>query len=331
MRQLQAWPLLLLLLAGNTPADSPQQAPKPAAGETVTLIISVRDNHGNLVDGIGAEEFRILEDGVEQKISSFSADGYPLSTVIVLDRGMSSKLANEVQKSAGAIAGNLTEFDEAAIGLFESFYEPVAGFTSNNDHIQEKLKEVKLNIFGATQGSAPMTTGPRINGQSVGTGVPGGNMSLSRGPKNLDDAINSAAQLLSGREKSRRKIILVVTDGRNSHSAQPGFDTVIRRLQTDGIAVFGIVAGGFPGGSTQLRRYANATGGDVRYASSREEFEAAYGRLAEAARNPYTISYAPQGTDRKKDFHDLDIRVKRTGLTIAAPQAYFVPKEAEKQ
>ena len=43
---------------------------------------------------------------------------------------------------------------------------------------------------------------------------------------------------------------------------------------------------------------------------------------AEEARNQYTLYYSPKG-DRKVDYHTIEVRVRREGLTILARQGYY--------
>ena len=51
-----------------------------------------------------------------------------------------------------------------------------------------------------------------------------------------------------------------------------------------------------------------------------EEF---YSRVTEEARNQYTIAYTPAGTDRNTDYHSIEVRVRREGLTILTREGYY--------
>src|SRR5438309_550599 len=101
-RQLAVWALLIALaiLPGKAAQTSPflmrqrpqlqEQPSDPRAKirSTVELVVApvtVKDSKGYLVDDIRKDEFRIFEDGVEQQLSLFSVDAFPLSAM-VLDR-----------------------------------------------------------------------------------------------------------------------------------------------------------------------------------------------------------------------------------------------------
>ena len=76
-------------------------------------------------------------------------------------------------------------------------------------------------------------------------------------------------------------------------------------------------------GNNILAKYAHATGGDIFYGSSKEDLEGLYTRVSEQARNQYTIAYVPRGTDRTADYHNVEVRVKRQGLTIKTRDRYY--------
>jgi VWFA-related protein len=73
----------------------------------------------------------------------------------------------------------------------------------------------------------------------------------------------------------------------------------------------------------RLSEYAHATGGDVYYAVKQDSLEELYSRITEEARNQYTLAYIPEKTNRAKDYHDVEVRVKREGLTILTRNRYY--------
>src|SRR5215470_3637036 len=97
--------LSLLPLAARTPqqaAAPPPQAKNPAPTQQqpqqppairvpvnqVVIPVTVKDGSGRLVPDLRKEEFRILEDNVEQRIVFFSADAVPLSMVLLIDNDL---------------------------------------------------------------------------------------------------------------------------------------------------------------------------------------------------------------------------------------------------
>ena len=85
------------------------------------------------------------------------------------------------------------------------------------------------------------------------------------------------------------------------------------------------MAASVPNGSSLLedRHHAHDTGGDVYYGMKSHAMEELYSRVTEEARNQYTLAYAPAGTDRGAEYHEIEVRVKREGLTILAREGYY--------
>ena len=71
----------------------------------VVVPVTVKDGNNQLVADLRRDEFRIFEDGVEQKISLFSVDTAPLSVVIVVDDDLKAKSSVEVKKSLRGFGG----------------------------------------------------------------------------------------------------------------------------------------------------------------------------------------------------------------------------------
>jgi hypothetical protein len=49
-----------------------------------------------------------------------------------------------------------------------------------------------------------------------------------------------------------------------------------------------------------------------------------YSHILEESRNRYTLAYSPHGTDRSKEFHEIEVKVARAGLKVLARDGYFV-------
>ena len=176
-----------------------------------------------------------------------------------------------------------------------------------------------------------MNDTPTINGHSA-TGdapkVPETTLNIqAQSTKALDDAVYSAAQLLKDRdpERKRRKIILLISDGMNNPKANTNkYDTVIKDLLRYEIAVYGVGVGTavFNRKFERLAKYAHDSGGDVYY-GLKGDLGDLYSRVTEEARNQYTLAYNPSGTDRGVEYHSIEVRVRREGLTILTREGYY--------
>ena len=296
----------------------------------VVLPVTVKDRSGRLVPDLGKDEFRIFEDNVEQKIDVFTNEGFPLSMVILIDNDLKKGDAKEVQDSLDAIVGGMSDLDEAFVCRFDQFFHPGKGFTSDQDQLLTELRRTKLDSHSGVMPPGGPFNGPTINGHAP-DGSPAAPDStriiLSQPTKALDDAVFGAAELLKSRPRNRRKIIFIVSDGVDGGKKYNTntYDNTIKELLGHGISVFAVGVGSafYDRKFERLSQYAHATGGDVYYAVKKESLQDLYSRVTEEARNEYTLAYLPRDTNRAKDYHDVEVRVKREGLTILTRNRYY--------
>jgi len=313
---------------------SPKQQPTGpiihAVTTTVVVPVTVKDHDGNLVPDLRKDEFRVFEDNVEQEITRLSVDPYPLSLVILIDNDLRSKDERQVEPSLVSIVGGLSTYDEAFICRFDQFFHEGTGFTKNQDTLITELKRTDLD---SSRPSYAAPGGP-FNGPTVNNAPAPGAPSQPAGlqaikgqtTKALDDAVYAAAMLLKDRDSSkRRKVILLISDGQNgakfnSHS----YDETRSELLRQGIFVYCVATGSsyFERKFNRLVNYSHDTGGDIYYGASQQAFSEFYSRIAEEARNQYTLYYSPKG-ERKLDYHSIEVRVRREGLIILARQGYY--------
>jgi VWFA-related protein len=323
--------------AQQNPPVPPQEPQQPTLRVNVNQVIVpviVKDGSGRLVPDLRKEDFRILEDNIEQRIAAFSAEAYPLSMVVLLDNDLKSKDAQQVAESLPAIVAGLSASDEAFVCRFDQFFHPGKGFIIDQDKLLTELKRTRLDEQpSAGPAGGPLSEGPSINGHAT-TGEapnPAATTIIIKGQptKALDDAVYASAQLLKDRdpERKRRKIILLITDGVNAPKFNTNnYDTTIKELLRHEIAVYGIGVGSayFNRKFERLAKYTHDSGGDVYYGLKSRAMEELYSRVTEEARNQYTLAYTPAGTDRGVDYHSIEVRVKREGLTILAREGYYV-------
>jgi len=318
----------------STPPDLPRLSEARAKitvnTNLVVLPVTVKDGSGRLVPDLGKDEFRVFEDNVEQRIDVFTTEAFPLSMVILIDNDLKTKDAKQVEDSLDAIVGGMSDLDEAFVCRFDQFFHPGKGFTSNQDKLLVELKRTRLDSHTSIIPPGGPFNGPTINGHA-----PDGSPSVAESTrtifaqptKALDDAVFGAAEILKGRPRNRRKIIFLISDGVDGGKKYNTntFDNTVKELLGHGISVFsvGVGSANFDRKFLRLSEYAHATGGDVYYAFKQDSLEELYSRITEEARNQYTLAYIPEKTNRAKDYHDVEVRVKREGLTILTRNRYY--------
>ncbi len=320
---------LLLAPESSRSSQAPgQDDPRAVIRSRVDLVVvpvTVKDGDGNQVTDLRLEDFRIFEDDVEQKITLFSVDPFPLSAVILLDSALSPTSVEQVRKSLLAIAGGFSTNDEFALYTFDVYPKLWLDFNSDPDRLFTTLKRLEIGQREPWTPGGPMTSGPRINTLPVGPTLPSTLPKTATVDKNIDDAVFAAAQALLTRERSRRKIVFLVSDGANSRRNVNKREEVEKLLLFADVSVYAVGVGdaALNRGTSVLSRYARATGGDVYYALSRDSLEQLYSRLTEEARYRYTLGYVPSKRHVTSDYHRLEVRVKRPGLTLLARDGYF--------
>jgi VWFA-related protein len=137
----------------------------------------------------------------------------------------------------------------------------------------------------------------------------------------MNDAILKAAIELSHRDKTRRKIIFVISDG-HEYRSDASYRDVLRVLLSNNIIVYAVGVRApessavarlhIPrfGYSDILPRYVNATGGQVWNELTRNGIEDAYGEALGYARNQYTMGYLMPKTPAAA-YRSIEVRVER--------------------
>jgi VWFA-related protein len=318
-----------------TPPDA--QTPAPGQGRIVFSVnqvvvpVTVKDSSGRLVPDLTKDEFRIFEDKVEQRIAYFSNEAFPLSMVILIDNDLKIKDAEEVAASLRSILAGMSTADEADVTRFDQFFHEGKGFTKNQDVLLTQIKRTAIDTEPSVAPPSPaMNNGPTINGHSATSDAPqitgGVNQIKGQSTKALDDAVYSAAQLLKDRGRERRTIIFLISDGANGiRTNTHSYKETVKELLRYNVSVYSVAVSSayFERRFSRLVDYAHDTGGDVYFAAKRATMEELYSRVTEQARNQYTLAYTPQDTNAASDYHSIEVRIKREGLTIDARQGYY--------
>ena len=288
--------------------------------------VLVRTRQGEPVLDLEKKDFRILEDGVEQKVSLFSNDPFPLSVVLLVDDDLPKGPAEKVDRSLGAVVGGLAEGDEMAVVTFAQFPKLVADFGTDQDALDKALRRTELSSNYPLPATSTMTMAPQPTTSSQEIGVPQSARISGRISKDLDDAMLYCADMLRSRSRERRKMVMVVSDGRNSHNNTASYGQALRALLSADASVYGIGVSEavLDRKRAAIGKYVDATGGDIFYAASQGAMEEDYARILSESRNRYTLSYSPHGTDHSKEFHEIEVRVARPGLKVLARDGYYV-------
>jgi VWFA-related protein len=230
---------------GATPAQSEAQEKLFAISVNVNEVmipVRVTTGSGHLVDGLLSKDVSVYEDGKKQTLNFFTSDPFALSAAVLLDIGMPDVAVQKVNQTFSALEGAFSPYDEVSLYTYSSAVSKQTDFNAANRQLTATLNDLKT-VRGRNNGPPVMSgplgpQGPTINGQNVDSSAP----IVSTPPKEshvLNDAILAAALELSKRDRTRRKVIFVISDGREYRSSA-SYRDVLRVLQSNGIAVYGV-------------------------------------------------------------------------------------------
>jgi VWFA-related protein len=295
----------------------------------VIVPVRVTDDSGRLVNGLLPKDFSIYEDGKKRAMNFFTSDPLSISAAVILDLGMADVAVQKVNQTLPALEGAFSQFDEVAIYTYSTTVGRMADFGAAGKRLDAVLNQLKTK-HGENNG-VPVTggplgpQGPMINNIPVDRSAPVA-ISPAKQSRVLNDAVLAAAMDLGKREKSRRKIIFIISDGRESRS-DASYGDVLKVLLSNGILVYGIgVEGSAIPGYKQLEKlhiplqgygnilpkYASATGGEILSEYSKDAIENAYQRAIGDARNQYTLGYTTAATP-SSTYREVEVRVGRPG------------------
>ena len=307
----------------------------------VLVPVTIKTDDGRPVFGLTKPDFTVYEDGVRQPIKFFTSDPFPISAAVVIDVGMPDIALKKVQETFSALTGAFSEFDEVSIYTYgntvkqQQDFSAALGDRTAITFRKVKGEEGKTGGAGAVEG--PMVSGPSVNGRPFETGqTHHPNTRILEPSRVLNDAILRATIDLSKRPRERRRVIFVISDGREDGSTA-SYEDVKKVLLSNEVTVYAVAvdSAALPGyGKLQklrlprqgysniLPKYAAATGGEVFAKLDKDAIEKAYGTLLEQARNQYTIGYTSPAT-LSTAYRDVEVRVDRPGLKVLARPGYY--------
>jgi VWFA-related protein len=341
-------------------ADDGQQPDIPAAGQGPEFILHVRtnfveipftvkDNKGNLVSGINWREIRVYENNLRQQLSLFTTDAFPLSVALVIDQSMTFDNMAKVNNALGALQGAFTPYDEVAVFTYNNGPKMVTAFTAGpSARLTQALERSKqTGREPMMYSSGPLSQNININGGQDRYTDPNTNSShgtsqlaipnVPRDVHTLNDAILEAATALAKTAPGRRRIVYVISDGKE-YGSKAKYSEVVKYLNTNKIGVFGTLVGdsalpvtGFLDRmhlpltmrDNILPAYAKATGGNFDGEIRQKGIETSFAKIATEVRTQYTIGYYTHEPFIDGKYRQVEVKILRPNLTVISKPGYW--------
>ncbi len=275
--------------------------------DMVVLSFTVTDSKGRYVNGLKPEDFRILEDGIPQRINTFAEGNKP--PLQVLDDGTTRPLITaQADPERGGIATDAFVGTNVFI-LFDTSNYMYRGFVYASDAIADFLRgldradSVAVYTFSRNLTRAAGLTRDRNEAlQGLRKAVAG------------DEAALYNALLLTLRDAAKvpgRKVVIVFSNGPDSASMVAP-DDVRAVAEDEGIPIYVISTSDSnkdPISTGVFRRLASRTGGKSFFARTWQKQVEAFEAIREDLGNSYTVTYYP-APNPNEGFRRITVEVK---------------------
>jgi VWFA-related protein len=284
-----------------------QQAPPPAPAEEktanpngqaysmrvdvpiVNLDVSVLlDKNHQFVPGLKPANFLIVEDGVEQEVTSLRMSKIPITAVMLLEFAATSwPFIQDMQNASASFFRSLQPEDYVAVATYDMRTHILCDFTNSKDTIRESLQSMIIPTFRET---------------------------------NEFDALYETLDRLSRVEG--RKYIILISSGRDTMSRLT-LDKMMAKIKaTPNVTIFTVSTGGLvremssgsgPRGmdllqaDNEMNTFAQMTGGMHFKPVFQGELPDIFGQINESIRNQYVLTYRPTNTKNDGSYRKVKV------------------------
>lgn len=292
--------------------------------EAVNVLFTAQDRNRRLLTDLKQSDIRILENGTQQEIVSFSRQvDLPMSLSIVIDTSLSQERTLPQEKEAAmAFLESVIRptKDEVSIVSFTGETTLEQGMTNNLARLRRAVERIRIippagYIGGGVSGTPPIS---------------GGSSNLY-GSTALWDAIWVTSEEVLGPAPDRtRRAIILLTDGLNTGGQKKLDEAVQSALKAEAV-IYSIGIGdnyydGVDKGT--LNRLSERSGGRAYFPKDERELRQAFQQIEEEMRSQYLIAYEPVDQKRDGSYRTIEIQLvnaelKKQKVKITHRQGYF--------
>ena len=277
-----------------------QRSRRPVFRVKVDMVVhsfTVTDNQGHYVNGLKPTDIRILEDGIVQKIATFSEGNQP--ALELLGDGTTRPLISSIPETSGGEQAPSVELrSDVFVGtnvfvLFDTSNYMYRGFVYASDAIADFVRGLdradSVAIYTFSRNLSRVADLTRDRNTAI--------MRLRRAVAGDDSALYNAL-LLTLRDAAEipgRKVIIVFSNGPDNASMLAP-DDVRAVAEDEGIPIYVISTNEVnkdPVSSNVFRRISTRTGGQVYFAKTWQKQVEAFESIRESLGNSYTATYYP--------------------------------------
>jgi len=350
----------------QTATQDPQQGhPKIAVQvNTVSVLATVHDKHGEIISNLSKDDFSLEEDGRPQTINYFARESdLALRLGLLVDTSLSQRRVLDQERTASySFLDHLLREDKDLAFLihFDREVELLQDFTPSKPKLQAALQSLETPQFaGGGRGNSGNGGG---SGGGTGDGDPGAGGASSGGrgqrPRGAGTLLYDGIYLASDelmRKQQGRKALIILSDGVDHGSKETlaeaietaqRADTVIYSILFKDDEGYGHSGGGMmgphggygggrrggghpqeqrPDGKKILDQISKATRGRLFKVSKKQTVDKIYAAIEEQLRNQYSLGYTPD-KDTGPGYHKIQLATKNKDLVVQARDGYYSTK-----
>jgi VWFA-related protein len=284
----------------------------------VNVFTTVRDKHNGIISGLTKDDFKIYEDGQEQKVAYFAKEvDMPITLGMLIDTSGSMENLIDAEHDAATrfLKTVMRPKDEAMVISFDLDADLLADFTEDISVLDRAIRQTTINTAG---GLGPVTPGTIPNNNVGGT--------------ILYDAIYLACHDQLATEAGR-KAVVIITDAEDEGSKVSIKDAIEAAQRADAVIHVLLLAdtGGFfarsmgYGGASAAQQMASDTGGRVIDVHNEKSLETAFDQISEELRSQYVLGYYPSNEKRDGTFRKIKVETTQPDTKILARKGYYAP------
>ena len=273
------------------------------AVELQQLYVTATDRDGHRVLDLAEKDFRVLDDGKPQGLSTFAGGDVAITATLLLDssESMRGERLDAARRGARAFLDGLRDRDEACLMLFSDRLLERTPFTAELAPLHASLDAAQA--YGETAINDHLFMALQLLDERQGRRV----VVLFTDGADLDSVLDIEDVAWKARRSQALIYWLRLDDG---SSAQASFSTAWRdsegnRRQVDG-----------------LERLVERSGGRVERIADAGQIEAAFAGIVAELREQYVLGYQPADPRNDGSWREVEVRTMRAGVELRARGGY---------
>jgi VWFA-related protein len=276
----------------------------------VNLFVTVRDKSKRIVTDLKQDNFKVSEDGQDQKIAFFSKEvTLPITIGLLLDTsGSEQYMLGAIQDGASSFLNRvMRKGDEAMVISFDLDVDLLSDFTDDRSQLNRAIHKAQINAGGPM-----MTPGTLPSGGPKGT--------------NFYDALYLACNDKLSTEAGR-KAIVVLTDAEDNGSKVRVEEAIEAAQRTDTVVHILLVYDPHYGADSGVaKKITDETGGRMIVVNNEKHLQEAFDQISEELRSQYTVGYYPTNSAHDGKFRKIKVEVGEHNYKVLARKGYYAPK-----